>query len=522
MPPVDKNLLADINQSTTKISDSLATTKESPLRLTSDMLQDQPEMQFPDKPQTTQLDTAESVVRGTGDSMLKQMQSKLETDRQNKEKAYSSSVEDYAKALEDQTGFSGFLAQQEQDRGVQALGDEVARLEGDINTERLARAELKNRLEKKGGGLQGGAEAEYQTFARDSLFRETNAIIQLGVQSGRLSNAQAAAERVAKAYYEQERADIETKKEFVNINKEFFTQAEQRQFNLQYEQVNRELDRQENELLTLQNVQLEAMKTAKERGAPQSVIDAIGKATSKEQVFASAGNYLVKPTPASAPELKNFGTSDAPMWRQYNYQTGQWEEVSGLTNSGLSPQQVSEIDTGIQESQVSIDIIDNLLSNDRGIGAITGQLKTPALSGFFQGGKPAEGAFDVAGLLRYTPVVGNIIGAVQSRNDRDNALTDLTYVYNTEGFQEFIGLKQSGLTFGSLDNAERIAIFAAANRLNSAIEIENDTVSSYRGTDENLKADLELVKKGLKARQDELNAQITLSVDDKQEIINTP
>lgn len=34
-----------------------------------------------------------------------------------------------------------------------------------------------------------------------------------------------------------------------------------------------------------------------------------------------------------APELKNFGTSDNPIWKQWNSQLGTWEEVSGLSQS---------------------------------------------------------------------------------------------------------------------------------------------------------------------------------------------
>ena len=43
----------------------------------------------------------------------------------------------------------------------------------------------------------------------------------------------------------------------------------------------------------------------------------------REPVAASSGSI-------KAPEIKNFGTSDSPDWRQYNSQTGSWDTVSGV------------------------------------------------------------------------------------------------------------------------------------------------------------------------------------------------
>jgi len=36
-----------------------------------------------------------------------------------------------------------------------------------------------------------------------------------------------------------------------------------------------------------------------------------------------------------APELKNFGTSDAPIWKQWNEQIGTWEDVSGIEAAAM-------------------------------------------------------------------------------------------------------------------------------------------------------------------------------------------
>jgi hypothetical protein len=192
---------------------------------------------------------------------------------------------------------------------------------------------------------------------------------------------------------------------------------------------------------------------------------------------------------------------------------------------GLTPEQVMDSERKQAESTGTISMIDKMLGNSRGIGAITGQFKTPTVSGFFQGGK-TDGI--AKSLLAYTPIVGNIMGAVQSRNDRDQILTDLQNLYNTEGFQEFIGLKESGLTFGALTEGERGAIFASANRLNSALDIQmspqgipTGVIKSYRGTEEDLRKDLLEIKKGIQARNEELAMRLMLDPTEMQEVINS-
>jgi len=372
-------------------------------------------------------------------------------------------------------------------------------------------------IQDAGGGLVSGQNIDLQKIRGESIRRQADLyIIQEGIQ-GRFDSAKAIADRAIKAQMEQSRKEQEVRQFIYEENKESFTTAEQRAFESAQGDRERALDKEEADRTALYNLAIEAKKN----GASNATMQSILNSKSPTEALTVGGNYLVKPTAASAPKLQNFGNSDNPVWRQYNYQTGQWEEVSGLGVSSMSPAQVMEIDKGIQESQVALNIVDNLLDNKRGVGAITGQFKTPTVSGFFQGGK-AEGK--IGTLTRFLPVIGNVQGAIQSRNDRDNALTDLTYIYNTEGFQEFIGLKQSGLTFGSLTAGERGAIFAAANRLNSAITLQeggdSSVVTGYRGTDENLIADLQLVAKGLKAGQDELNAQLMMNNNDKREIIN--
>ena len=291
MPPITEQI-KNINESVANINKA---TTDSGLQkltpITSTALQEQPKVKFPEPTPATKFDTASDIIAGTGDSLMNQLQAEQKQATESAQKGYVDTLSQYTEALSSQTGLQGFLAQEEEKAGIRPIAEQVADLEGTINTERLARANLKRRLESTGGGLKSGANAEYQNFANESLFRETNAVIQLGVQSGRLSAAKQSAERLASAYYEQEQNQLNARKELVDANKDLFTQAEQRTFNLRYESAKRELDRKEEELKLTQTTKIDALKMAQMNGAPREVVDAISSASTPEEVLNAGGQY---------------------------------------------------------------------------------------------------------------------------------------------------------------------------------------------------------------------------------------
>lgn len=291
MPPI-KEQIENINESVANINKT--TTDKGLQKLTpisSASLKSQPETKFPEPVPATKFDTASDLIGGAGDSLMNQLLAEQKKATEASQKGYLDTLSQYTEALSSQTGLQGFLVQEEGKAGIRPIAEQVAELEGTINSERLARANLKRRLESTGGGLKSGANAEYQNFANESLFRETNAVIQLGVQSGRLSVAKQSAERLANAYYEQEQNQLNARKELVDANKELFTQAEQRDFNLRYDSAKRELDRKEEELKLTQTTKIDALKMAQLNDAPREVIDAISSATTPEEVLKSGGQY---------------------------------------------------------------------------------------------------------------------------------------------------------------------------------------------------------------------------------------
>jgi hypothetical protein len=339
---------------------------------------------------------------------------------------------------------------------------------------------------------------------------------------GNIAETTEAIDKAMEAKYAPIRRDLEMEKFFYERNADLFDKTESRAANVRMAEIEKEerqiSDAQEriNQAVeagyaTTQDLsKMMALKTPQEQMKYANSIIAKGVAEQKaEQARAEALKEVGINWTERAKILELAGKGDPYAIASLGYDP---------RNSGLTPQQITQFEQKRGETQGTISMIDGMITNSRGIGAITGQIKAPAITGALQGGK-LDGSF--GSIIALTPVVGNIQGAVQSRNDRDKLLSDLQFLYNTTGFQEFIGLKESGLTFGALDNAERLAIFAAANRLNAALDIEATTgqINGYRGTAEDLRNDLKNVQMGLKARDDELTAKLTLSPDDMNTIM---
>lgn len=167
------------------------------------------------------------------------------------------------------------------------------------------------------------------------------------------------------------------------------------------------------------------------------------------------------------------------------------------------------------ELQNDIDVMSSLLANNRGLDASTGAVRSAALQGFFRGGK-AEG---VGTLTRFTPVIGNIQGAAQSINDKQDFLSGLSYLVNSTTFQEIIDMRANGVTFGNMTEGERIAAGRAANELNAAMSVGDDgQVSKVNASEEKTRRMINDIMVAYMAKQEDLRANTFLTPEENDEI----
>lgn len=279
--------------------DGVVTPPDTPV-VDTGALAEQADINLPDVPvDTPKTASAGAFVEGTGDTMMSDLEAEQTRAKEEAEKGKETTFDDLTKAMAEQTGLSGFLAIEEEKRDVQGLAGEVATQIGIIRSERLARAEYQTRLQQQGGGLKIGAQAEINNFNRDSLFKETNAVIQMGVWSDKLAAAEKAAMRMAEAFYEQEQNELAAKRFAYEENKELFNKAEQREFDIKYDQAKRELDRLEEQMKLTQQTKLDAMKMLavnQDQLSPdtyRALQVGLSEARTPEEVLEVAGQYGV-------------------------------------------------------------------------------------------------------------------------------------------------------------------------------------------------------------------------------------
>jgi len=183
------------------------------------------------------------------------------------------------------------------------------------------------------------------------------------------------------------------------------------------------------------------------------------------------------------PEVKNFGTNDAPIWKQFDRSTKIWNDVSGLTSTSTSNALGNALAIG------KIENITNVLNNaslGSAVGPSTLARTNPGLwgaakrfiSGFLAGG--VTGA--VAGLpfVGVGAIPGAIIGALtvgtvnslrgtkdELTGDRGNFIGSVEQIRSELTVAKLAQAKGQGVTFGALSDGERGLIANAATKIGS-------------------------------------------------------
>lgn len=90
---------------------------------------------------------------------------------------------------------------------------------------------------------------------------------------------------------EQQKATLDARTFLYEQNKDRFTKAEQRKIEADLRDEDRAYQEEKQTKKTLEETKIEAMKNAKEQGAPSSIIQAISKSKTVEEAIVNAGEY---------------------------------------------------------------------------------------------------------------------------------------------------------------------------------------------------------------------------------------
>lgn len=213
----------------------------------------------------------------------------LEAQAKAKETKKTSALDEYLGGLESAKGLTTLTAESYAgEGGVDSITPELNDINDKIRREQLSMRRRVEAIQKNGGGLEMGANAEIGNIERESFAKQADlSIIQMAVQ-GRYDSAKEIADRAVAAKLEQQTNDLAIKKFNYEENKELYTKAEQRQFEAEQGNRERELAEEKENATAIYDLGLQAQLD----GAPTAVVQRMFQAKTKEEAMSIGGSYL--------------------------------------------------------------------------------------------------------------------------------------------------------------------------------------------------------------------------------------
>lgn len=198
-------------------------------------------------------------------------------------------LQDYLGTLTSAKGLTGLTADAYAEKGgVDSITTELNDINDKIRREQLALRRRTEAIQKSGGGLEAGANAEIQNIERESFSKQADlAVIQMAVQ-GRYDSAKEIADRAVAAKLEQQTNQLAVRKFVYEENKDIFNKAEQRQFEAETANRERALEAERQNQQSKYELGLQASAD----GAPSSVVERMFAAKTREEALAIGGGYI--------------------------------------------------------------------------------------------------------------------------------------------------------------------------------------------------------------------------------------
>lgn len=259
-----------------------------------DLKVDQTKFDLPSPKEPTATTGLEGAIKSTTDAFT----ADLEARRKASETTSDESFADYTKSkldtkgeveLTDEAYSKGRINPK---TGKRESVDDIQSELDDINQRIVSEQEGLRRtvenIEKKGGGLSMGANAEVMNATRQSLRTQADlSLIQLGIQ-GRFDSAKSIADRAVDLQLEEDKTKNETLKEIYERNQSEFTEDEKREFETKQLDRERELDVKEKDLDRKYALVLDAQQN----GAPTAVIQTMLSSENAAGALEAGGSYV--------------------------------------------------------------------------------------------------------------------------------------------------------------------------------------------------------------------------------------
>lgn len=214
---------------------------------------------------------------------------KLAADKEAASQSKGTALEAYLEQVRGAKGLSTLTAEAyATPDGVNAITPELNDINDQIRREQLALRRATEGVTKAGGQSKAQAQAQINNLTRESLAKQADlAVIQQMVQ-GRYDSAKEIADRAVDAQLEQQKQAIDIAKFDYEENKDLFTKTEQREYDSLFADRQRRLEEIKQNKQDMYDLGLQASAD----GAPQSVVEKMFQAKTREEALAIGGSYI--------------------------------------------------------------------------------------------------------------------------------------------------------------------------------------------------------------------------------------
>lgn len=201
--------------------------------------------------------------------------------------------------------------------GVNDITPELNDINDQIRREQLALRRATESVTKQGGQSKAQAQAQINNLTRESLAKQADlAVIQMAVQ-GRYDSAKEIADRAVAAQFEQQQQAIDIAKFDYTENKDLFTKAEQREYDLLFSNRQNAIEEAKANKAAIQNFALSALQA----GASTAEARQAMGAKTLDEAIGLVGGYL-RPKPAAVGSSK-------PSITEIDGKPYVWDETTG-------------------------------------------------------------------------------------------------------------------------------------------------------------------------------------------------
>lgn len=258
-----------------------------------------PEKKFELNPRDTKISTPAAdrfqQESRTNADILKQQSKDLTQQTQTNAAALSKDTaqtfDDYLNTVLTAPTFSAIQQAQYKEAGVDKKQLRVDQLSTQMLAEQDALRTSIEKIQKEGGGLKSGAQAEIANLERDSIAKQADiALLQLAAQD-QLDYSTRIADRATNAMFERQEKIEGARKMVYERNKELFDKTEQRAFELAQADRERQLNEEKENARLLLQTKAEALKMLNINGASEELKAAVMSETDPLGVISAAGEY---------------------------------------------------------------------------------------------------------------------------------------------------------------------------------------------------------------------------------------